>query len=400
MIPLLAQMRFPAPEFENYTLPQMGLEAEVPEMIFWRLAALVVFLVLSGIGFYHFRSRRAMLLLAAGGWFVFGFWFSACPCSVGMFQNIAESAVVGTPIPLGVLLLFAIPLACALFWGRLFCTGACPLGAVQEWLHWKNVPVPLPVDRVLRMVPVLVLTLCTVMAASGMGYYLCRLDPWLPMFFATVPTTVGVLTLILLATGLFVSRPFCRYLCPYGVLLRFFTLFSPARPQITPQPCIRCRLCEQGCPNGAILPPEPEERSEVQKQGLRRLSLLVACVPFALFFGGLLGTLAAPAVSSLHRDVRLWHELRSGAETKEVEAFEVSGTTLAELHARVLTVENRVLVGMCLGGIFLAGCGMAELIANARHRREEEAYRIVPSLCFCCGRCYTTCPLNRQKESS
>ena len=38
------------------------------------------------------------------------------------------------------------------------------------------------------------------------------------------------------------------------------------------------------------------------------------------------------------------------------------------------------------------------LIAEARRRKEEDVYSIDASLCFCCGRCYAACPLERKEK--
>ena len=397
-----AQARFPAPEFENYTLPEMNLESTVHDPTFQRVIVLVIFLVISAICFYGLRSRKLMLAIAVAGFVVFGYVFTACPCPVGMFQNIAESASIGIPVPLGVLLLFAIPLAFTLFFGRLFCAGACPLGAIQELLHWKTVNVPRPLDRVLRMLPILLFVIITVMAVSGMGFMLCRYDPYLPLFLLNFPMPFTLITLAFLLLGLFVARPFCRYFCPYGVLLRFFALFSLMKPQITVKPCINCKLCEQGCPNGAILSPEHSPTPEVQLIGARRLSFIVALTPFILCVGGTLGFVASPIITAMHQDVRLLRQIQAKEQTLEVEAFESFGTSLAVLEQRVVNAQNTITVGMCLAGIVFAGCVMTELITETRRRKEEDKYDIDGSLCFCCGRCYQTCPLEtkRKKVSS
>ena len=354
------------------------------------------FLLMSGFGFYRLRSRKLMLTLACMGLAVFGYGFTACPCPVGMFQNIAESAALGTPISLGVLLLFVIPLATSMFFGRIFCACACPLGAVQELLHWKTVQVPRPLDRVLRMVPILLFFVFTVMAANGMGLTACYYDPYLPLFLLSFTLPFAVITMVFLVLGLIVSRPFCRYFCPYGVLLRFFAMFAAKQPQITVGDCINCKLCEQGCPNGAIISPETLTLPEVQQHGARRLSALVALTPFALLLGGILGSLAAPIISAYHPHVRLLRMLNSGEQTLEVEAFETSGASLATLEINVIAAQNSILLGMSASGILFAGCVMAELIAESRRRQEDEKYSIDRALCFCCGRCYPSCPLERQ----
>jgi len=393
MSPLFAQARFPAPEFENYTLPEMNLETEISDTTYLRVAVLLFFLLVSGVCFYRLRSRKLMLALAIAGLAVFGYCFTACPCPVGMFQNIAESAALGTPISPGMLLLFTIPLATALFFGRIFCACACPLGAVQELLHWKTLHVPRPLDRVLRMLPIALFLVFTIMAATGMGFTLCYYDPYLPLFLLSFTLPYAAITMVFLLIGLVVSRPFCRYVCPYSVLLRFFAIFAAKKPQITVKQCINCKLCEQGCPNGAIIPPETRPPPEVQKHEARRLATLVSLTPFALLLGGILGYVAAPVISEYHPDVRLLRMLQAGQQTLEVEAFESSDTPLATLENNVIHARNGIMLGMSLCGIIFAACVMAELIAESRRRKEDDAYSIDGSLCFCCGRCYQSCPL-------
>ena len=466
MLPLFAQDRFPAPEFDNYTLPEMNLETVISDPTYIRVAVLAVFLLVSGICFYRVRSRKLMLAVFAAGLVVFGYVFTVCPCPVGIFQNIVEGvslefgvwsvelvennstlhtphSTLTTPHP-GILLLFTVPLATALFFGRLFCAGACPLGAVQELLYWGAPHVPRPIDRVLRMLPVALLLVFTVMTATGMGFTLCYYDPYLPLFLLSFTLPFTAITVVFLLIGLVVSRPFCRYICPYGVLLRFFALFAseglgakglgtrgvkilaPSPSPLAPSSCINCKLCEQGCPNGAIIPPEPLPPPDVQKHAARRLATLVSLTPFALLLGGMIGYFAAPVVSAWHPDVKLlrmldadaagaqvasgqWlvaseegeavsHEkqktsVTTSAQTLEVEAFYELGMSRTALENNVIHAQNRIMLGMCLAGILFAGCVMAELIVESRRRKEEDKYCIDASLCFCCGRCYQTCPL-------
>ena len=395
---LAAQARFPAPEFESYTLPKMSLEELASDSVLWRVLVLCVFLIVGSLCFYKWRSRKAMLAYSFAGLAVFGFLFASCPCPVGMFQNIAEGVASGSYIQPGVLLLFAIPLAVSLFVGRIFCGGACPLGAIQELLHWKSVFVPRPLDRILRLIPVLLLLVFTVCAIFGIGFPLCYLEPYLPVFLLDFATPFAILSAVFLIAGLFISRPFCRYVCPYGVLLRFFSMFSLLKPQITSHECVNCRLCEQGCPNGAALPPENAGTAVQHRAGSRRISLLVACIPFALFAGGIFGYFSAPVLGSFHRDVRLQNELDAGIRSDAVEAFESTKTTHEELRARVVKLQNGVLLASTAAGVLFGALVMAELIAEARRRREEEVYSIDASLCFCCGRCYAACPLERKEK--
>ena len=45
-----------------------------------------------------------------------------------------------------------------------------------------------------------------------------------------------------LLIGVYVGRPYCRYFCPYGVILRWLSRLSKWHVRIPPEECIKCRL--------------------------------------------------------------------------------------------------------------------------------------------------------------
>ncbi len=393
----LAQARFPAPEFENYNLPELVLESALFDTSLLRVAGIVLFMLLSGLFFYRLRSRKALLLLHLLGLIIFGYLFTACPCPVGILQNITEGAASGSALPLTYVLLFTLPLLCAMFFGRLFCAGACPLGALQELTPGKKITVPAGLDQFLRLLPVLVLLFSVVAAAAGVGFPLCKFEPYLPLFLLSFAHPFIWLSVFFLLLGIVVSRPFCRYICPYGVLLRLFSFLAWKKPVITTEQCIACRICEQGCPNNAIIAPEKADTPALRQQGLRRVSLLLAGLPLALALGGFFGYAAAPLMLPLHSAISLQQELQNQEQTLAVEAYEKSSLTPAELEFKADRARNIISIGLTLSGVLFAACVMAELLAQARRREEEKIYRIDNSLCLCCGRCYQVCPLEKKR---
>ena len=63
----------------------------------------------------------------------FGFYREGCICPIGSIQNVAVALVdPDYAVPYFVIGIFLLPLAAALFFGRVFCGGVCALGAVQE----------------------------------------------------------------------------------------------------------------------------------------------------------------------------------------------------------------------------------------------------------------------------
>lgn len=397
---ITAQARFPKPEFQDYTEPllEMELEASLFDDGWLRVAIQVGLLLLAGLAAHRWKSRKALLAISGLTLVVCGFWLRPCPCPVGLHLNLTAAWTDSYALPLSLTLLAVLPLAVALLFGRLFCIGGCPLGAIQELVHLKTVRVPLALDRLLHFLPIAILLLSVVVAAAGGGLRLCHLDPFFPIFTFTFAVPQVILGIALLALGIFVSRPFCRYLCPYGVLLRFFATFTVKKLTITHGDCVNCRLCEQTCPNGAILAPEPAAWPEKYAAGRQRIQRLLAITPLALAAGAWLGFALAPLVAQTNPDVALVKELDDMSGSETVIAFIVSGRSETELRQAAWKATRTARFGMTAAGAVGALVIMAELIGLARRHPERRNYTIDPALCVACGRCFALCPVERARQ--
>lgn len=388
-----AQMRFPRPDFEDYVEPAMNLETQVADGIYLRLAVLAILLLFTGLAAYRWRSRRVLLLLSALSLLLLGFVFSACPCPVGMYQNVLAGWFTDYPLTLGVLLLFVLPLAVALYYGRLFCMGGCPLGAMQELLHFKTLQVPLWLDRIGRQLALALLLVGGVTAASGGGFHLCHGDPYFVIFSFGVSWTHLAVAGVMILLGVFVCRPYCRYMCPYGVLLRLCALAAPRKIAITGGDCISCRLCEQSCPNGAIVAPEPLKAAESPEQGRRRLGWLLALTPYVIILCAWAGYSLAGPLCAVHHDVKLLQSLDGNLRSDATVAFASSGRPLSELRDSVAQQRRRMRIGLTISGAIVGLAMMLELIALSRRRSPGRTYEVDAGLCVACGRCYDVCPV-------
>lgn len=416
-IPLLvAQSRFPKPDFTNgYKVPQVGLlpsaatQAErsmlpiTPYLQYAVLGILLLFLIFSCYFLYRKRSRRGVLVTALSAVVFFGFVVGGCICPVGSIQNVA-AAIFNQNFPISpvVLGIFLLPLFFALFTGRVFCGSVCPLGTIQEIVNFYPVKVPPLLDRILRVIPLFYLGAGVLFAATGIGFIICRFDPFVGFYRMSGPFFILTAGGGLLLLGVFVARPYCRYLCPYGILLGWFSKLSSRRVSITPDECIRCRLCEDVCPVDAIMPPSHEDREPMRKS-LRRIILLLILLPLTAAASGVTGYFLGNPISLLHPRVELYRqvcaELAVGErpQTDESLAFRSSGTPVAELQKEVSSVVSNIRLGSCILGIFMALAIMARLFDFSK-RREQKDFQVENSLCVCCGRCYNVCPREKRNR--
>jgi len=202
------------------------------------------------------RSRKWATVLTIGSLAYFGFYREGCICPIGSIQNVAVALTDPKySIPMVVTLTFFLPLVVALFYGRAFCGGVCALGAIQELVLLKPVQVPPKLDRALGLLKYVYLGLAILLAirpALARDFLICRFDPFVGFFRRTGSPHMLMLGGGFLLLGMFVGRPYCRYLCPYGGLLTWCTRLARRGVTVTPDKELDCGLCTNACPYGAI----------------------------------------------------------------------------------------------------------------------------------------------------
>jgi NAD-dependent dihydropyrimidine dehydrogenase PreA subunit len=202
------------------------------------------------------RSRQWLVALSIGSLAYFGFYREGCICPIGSIQNVAVAFIDPKySIPMVVTATFFLPLAVALFFGRAFCGGVCALGAIQELVLLKPVQVPHRLDRALGLLRYVYLGVALFFAlkpALARDFLICRFDPFVGFFRRTGSTHMLLLGGGFLLAGMFIGRPYCRYLCPYGGLLAWCSRLSKRGVTITPDKELDCGLCTDACPYGAI----------------------------------------------------------------------------------------------------------------------------------------------------
>lgn len=186
---------------------------------------------------------------------------SICPFGgvVSLYQLATEGNFI-QKIHDSSLVVMSIVFLLAVLFGPVFCGWVCPLGSLQEWVgklgarifkKKYNHFIPQKVDRVLRYTRYVVLGWVVVITAVTTKLIFQDADPFYALFnFFTGEVSLLALT-VLIATvigSLFVERPWCKYLCPYGALLGIFNLFRIFKIRRSPSTCTHCSACDKACP--------------------------------------------------------------------------------------------------------------------------------------------------------
>ena len=392
--------RFPPPDFESdYERPSVALPS--PRQTVYEyvdVAVLFVALCLSSYLVLKKRSRRAIFALMVFSLLYFGFWRKGCVCSIGAVQNVTLSIFEASyAIPITVVAFFFLPLVFTLFFGRTFCAGVCPLGAVQDLVLLRPVAVPNWLESGLRLFAYVYLGAAVLFAATGSAFIICRYDPFVAFFRLSGNFNIIVLGACFLVVGIFVGRPYCRYFCPYSVLLRQVSRLSKWRVSITPDECIQCRLCEDSCPFGAIRAPATDWSVHDYDKSKKRLAFLIVLVPIFVLACGWVASRMRHVTSRMHPEVRLAervHLEETGlveGTTDASDAFWATGRPVDELYGQASAIRAKLGAGGWLFGGFVGLVIGFKLIAVSL-RWERKDYEADKAGCIACGRCFEYCP--------
>lgn len=398
------EIRFAPPDFQtDYTLPELHTPPPTDGSGLWDVV--VLFVALSGATWLVLksRSRRGLFLLAIVCMAYFGFWRKGCICPVGSVQNVSAGILLpDVGVSIAVVLLFLLPLVFSLFFGRVFCASVCPLGAIQELVAVKPIRISSSLERTLGLFKYVYLGVAILGVATAAGFWVCRYDPFVGLYRLGHSFNMLLAGGVILLLGIFIARPYCRFLCPYGVLLGWMSRFSKWHLDIAPQgKCIDCRLCESSCPYNAMDMPTPVHLVEDRDTGVKRTRRLLLLAPCITLVGAVVGYLMHEPLSRMHPTVQLSERVAAEdldlipEDILETEVFRTGDKTVEQLHAEAQALRSDFKVGGALLGTFL-GLVIGLKLVGLSVVRKRSVYEPHRETCFSCGRCFPYCPVESE----
>jgi ferredoxin len=264
----------------------------------------------------------------------------------------------------------------------------------------KPIKVPPWLEQPLSVLPYIYLGAGVLFAATGSAFIICQYDPFVPIFRMSGRSLMVLSGTALLLLGVFVGRPYCRFLCPYGALLKLGATVAKWRIRVTPDYCTQCRLCEASCPFGAMREPQSSPAgAQALAKDRRRLAWMLALLPVLLAGGAWLGHQFSTPASRLHPTVSLADQLvraegtapNVGALSPDDLALERARQTPKEILTEAAGIRHKFDLS---GWIFGAWVGLvigAKLISLSVRRKRTD-YEPDRGDCFACARCFEYCP--------
>ena len=182
---------------------------------------ILLVVVLALICFFNPQKTKTLrlvtLLLSIG---ILGFWRNASMSLLKFYSWLTSG--ISWPLEWVLIVIFVLAILLPLFIGKAFyCTYLCPMGALQELAGKackKKLTLPKTATSILLVIRKLFLLTLLILVAANAGIDLAFAEPFSVFSVKSITLFSIIFAAIVLIVSLFISRAWCRFLCPTGLL--------------------------------------------------------------------------------------------------------------------------------------------------------------------------------------
>jgi len=235
-------------------------ESSLNTALIWVLGILG-FTILAGIfvRFEYTRKFRNVFLLTALIVLGFSELHHACPCMLSSFQR-TFLWLFGYDIDWRKMIWFLGLIPITYVFGQVWCGWICHLGALQEFLYMPGKVKIFKSERAQKVMKIIRWTLfIALLIQLGIEnrLFFCKIDPFKTVFDLgflgkKFLITRWILLILLLLSSLFIYRPFCKSVCPVGLVLGWISKIPGSSILGIGGKCAGCKLCNKACEMDAI----------------------------------------------------------------------------------------------------------------------------------------------------
>lgn len=202
-------------------------------------------------------TAKLRLGFLVGGVLVFGFVFGLLipgglnPNPVSSLRTLLTAGLVRRQLVAPVAAMLGILLLAVWISNKSICGWGCQLGLLQDLLHRVRLPKWKPPFWLSNGVRIAAFTaLVGGLVALGADW-IGVIDPF-QIFSLEITWAIGLFSAAVLVGSLFVYRPWCQFLCPFGLTGWVVEQASLMRARIDREACKACQLCVKACPTHAM----------------------------------------------------------------------------------------------------------------------------------------------------
>jgi polyferredoxin len=187
------------------------------------------------------------------GLVILGFYRGG-PGVISSFQN-AYLLSIGVKVNWQAAVLFIGLIPVTYLFGKVFCGWVCYLGAIQEFLHIDKVKIfqSEKAQKIMKWMRITATTAVIIQLTFTHVILWNKIGPFKTAINLYSPNLTGYILLgIVLVSSVFIHRPFCKMICPVGLLHGFVSKIPGASILGINSACAGCKTCSTSCQINAI----------------------------------------------------------------------------------------------------------------------------------------------------